>query len=140
MGNFILVNIRDDKAVRKRQKDYSLIQSVILPYYCEGYVCFSLNKNYSWEELIYLFLNGDEDEEIGSISIIAEKFPCELYKFICNHADCFTNKKLKFVLDYVVPSYLPIILSKEQLLDYKFKNEHLSNIWVKILTVIKNHL
>lgn len=57
-------------------------QSVILPYYCECYVCFSLNKDFSFEELINLFLQSYDDEMIGAISVIAESYPYELYKHI----------------------------------------------------------
>ena len=140
MKNFVLVNIRDEKKLKKYQKDRSLKQSVILPYYCEGYACFSSNKDYSFEELINLFLQGSDDEEIGAISIIAESYPRELYNLICDHSDYFPLKKLKFIFEFVVPSYLPLILPKERLIDYKFNEKYLNDTWVNILVVIRERL
>lgn len=140
MKNFVLVNIRDERKIKKHQKDDSLKPSVILPYFCEGYACFSSNKAYSFDELIHLFLHGNEDEIIGAISIIAERYPHELYKHICHHADCFAPEKLKFLFDYVVPSYLPLLLPKERLPNYVFDEEFTSDIWVNILVAIRSLL
>ena len=138
--NFVLVNIRDEKEIKKYQKDQSFEQSVILPYYSEGYICFSSRQNYSFEELTEMFFQGDEDEQIGAISIISERYSCELYRLICNQSDCFSPKKLRFIFDFVVPSYLPLILPKERLMDYEFAQEFLSDIWVNILVKIRSLL
>lgn len=140
MKNFVLVNIRDEKELKKYQKDRSFKESVILPYYGEGYICFSSRNNYSFEELTKMFLQGNEDEQIGAISIIAERHPCELYRFICNQSSCFSPKKLRFIFDFVVPSYLPLILPKERLIDYEFAQEFSNDIWVNILVEIRSLL
>ena len=140
MKHFVLVNIRDEKKIKKYQKNRSFKQSVILPYYGEGYSCFSSCKNYSFEELIKIFLEGDEDEQIGAVSIIAESHPCELYRLICNQRDGIPLEKLRFIFDFVIPSYLPLILPKERLIDYKFENEYSNDVWVNILLEIRSLL
>lgn len=140
MRCFKLVNIRDEKKIKKYQKNHSFKQSDILPYYGEGYICFSSCENYSFEALIKMFLQGNEDEQIGAISIIAESYPCELYKSICNYSDYYTHKKLKFIFDFVVPSYLPLILPKERLMNYEFDDEFSNDIWVNILVAIRSRL
>ena len=140
MKNFVLVNIRDEKKVKKYQKNCSFKQSIILPYYGEGYTCFSSRKNFSFEELAKMFLQGDEDEQIGAISIIAERHPCELHRIICNQRYNFPLEKLSFIFDFVVPSYLPLILPKERLIDYEFDKEFSNDIWVNILEVIRSLL
>ena len=137
MKNFVLVNICDEKKLRKHQKDRSLKQSVILPYYGEKYVCFSSCKDYFFEELIKMFLQGNDDEQIGAISIIAEKYPRDLYWLIRNQRNYFSPKKLKFIFDFVLPDYLPLVLPKEQLIDYEFNKEYSNDIWVNILMEIR---
>ena len=140
MKNFVLVNIRDEKKLKKYKRNRSFEQSVILPYYSEGYICFSSRKNYTFEELTKMFLQGDDDEQIGAISIIAESHPCELHQLICNQKDNFSPEKLRFIFDFVVPSYLPLILPKERLIDYEFNKEFSSDIWVGILVEIRSLL
>lgn len=140
MKNFVLINIRDEKQLRKYQKDRYLRQSVLLPYYEEGYICFSSRENYSFEELTEMFLVGDEAEQIGSVSIIAEYYPDELYRFICDQRQNLPSKKVKFILDFVIPSYLPIALPKERLMDYELHQDMSDDIWVKILLVIRTLL
>lgn len=137
MKNFVLVNIRDERQLTKYIKNRFLKQSVILPYYSDAYMCFSSGENYSFKELMKMFLQGDEDEQIGAFSIIAEKYPCELYKLICNQIDFFSPQKLRFILNIVIPSYLPLILPKERLMDYEFAQEFSNDIWVKILLEIR---
>lgn len=140
MRKFKLVNSRDEKKIAKYNGNGSWKQSILLPYYREGYICFSCNKDYSFEELINMFFHGNDDEQIGALSIIAESYPRDLYKLICNHSGCFPPRKLKFIFDFVVPSYLPLILPKERLMDYKFNEEFLNDIWVNILVAIRSHL
>lgn len=133
-GQFLLKN-----KLKKCQKDISLKQIVILPYFREEYICFSCNRDYSFEELINLFLQDDDAEEIGAISVIAESYPYDLYKFISNN-NYLNYRKLKFIFDYVVPGYLPLVLPRERLMDYEFNEEFLDNTWVKILLVIRSYL
>ena len=140
MKNFVLVNIRDEKNLNKYKKSLAYKQSVILPYYSEGYTCFSLHKNYSFEQLIKIFLQGTEEEQIGAISIIAERYPYELYQLIYCRKDCFSQKKLKFILDFVIPSYLPLVLPKERLINYEFDKEFSNDVWVNILVKIRSLL
>ena len=137
MKNFVLVNIRDEKNIKKYEKDCYFKQSVILPYYADGYLCFSSCNNYSFEELLKMFLKGDEDERIGAISIIAESYSCELYQLICNEKACLSLENLRFIFDFVIPSYLPLVLPKERLIDYEFDDEFSNNLWVKILLEIR---
>ena len=140
MKNFVLVNIRDEKELKKYQKNHSFRQNIILPYYNEGYVCFSSRETYSFEELITLFLNGDTDEQIGAISIIAKHYPSELYQIISEQSNLFSLKKIKFIFDYVAPSYLPIVLPQEQLNNYEFDNEYAKDVWVNILMMLRSLL
>ncbi len=137
MEKFKLVNICDEKAFGKYNSNCYWKKSVLLPCYREGYICFSCNENYSFEELIKIFLHGNDDDQIGAISIISEKYPCELYKFICNQRDYFPPKKLKFLFELVVPSYLPLVLPQERLMNYEFNQELLNDIWVNILVEIR---
>lgn len=110
-----------------------------MPYFREEYICFSCNRDYSFEELINLFLQDNDAEEIGAISVVAESYPYDLYKFISNN-NYLNYRKLKFIFDYVVPGYLPLVLPKERLMDYEFNEEFLDNTWVKILLVIRSYL
>lgn len=138
MGNFVLVNNRDEKKIKKYKKNCYFKQCDILPYYGDAYLCFSSCKEYSFEELIKMFLKGDEDEQIGAISIVAESYSCELYRLICNHRDNFPLEKLRFIFDFVVPSYLPLILPRERLIDYEFDKEFANDTWVNILVEIRS--
>ena len=139
MKDFVLVDIHDKNKLKKCQRDISLKQIVILPYFREEYICFSCNRDYSFEELINLFLQDNDAEEIGAISVIAESYPYDLYKFISNN-NYLNYRKLKFIFDYVVPGYLPLVLPKEQLMDYEFNEEFFDNTWVKILLEIRFYL
>jgi len=87
-----------------------------------------------------MFLQDNDNEQIGAISIIAERYPYELYRFIRDNRDCFPLQKLRFILDFVVPSYLPLIIPKEQLLCYEFSKEYSNDIWVNILSEIRTLL
>ena len=113
---------------------------VLLPCYRERCVCFCNNEDLSFEELTKTFIQGNDDEQIGAISIIAEDYPFELYRFICNQKDNFSPEKLRFILDFVIPSYLPLILPKEQLINYEFDKEFSNDIWVNILMEIRSIL
>lgn len=140
MAKFKLVNIFDEKKIDKYNSNCFWKQCVLLPYYRERYICFSHNEDFSFEELTKTFLQGNDDEQIGAISIIAERYPCELYRWIYNQRDYFPPKKLRFIFDFVVPSYLPLILPKEQLIDYEFNKEFSNDIWVNILVEIRSLL
>ena len=138
MGNFVVINIRDEKEIKKCRENPFFKQSVILPHYVEGYVCYSSScKNYSFEELIKMFFQGNEDEQIGAVSIVAENYPCELYQFICHQKNKIPYEKLRFIFDCVIPGYLPLVLPKEGLMDYKFNSEFSNNTWVKMLEEIR---
>ena len=133
MKNFKLISIYDEKSLNKYNSDSRWKESDLLPRFSERTVCFSCNREFSFEELIELFLHGNGAEEIGSISIIAEHFPQELYHLICDRKNMFHSKKLRFLLEEVAPSYLPLVLPAERLMDYEFKEEFLNDIWVDIL-------
>lgn len=139
MNYFILVSIRDEEA-KKYYEDSSLKQIPILPHYREGYLCFSAAIDYSFHELISFFSLGNDSERIGSISIIAENFPDELYKFICCEKEHISDKLLKFLLYSVIPDYLPFILPKDRMLDYEFSDNLSNDIWVKILGITRSIL
>ena len=64
----------------------------------------------------------------------------ELYKFLGDRNHQMPSKKLKFLLDYVIPSYLPLILPNEKLENYNFNKNFSNDIWVNILTVIRSRL
>lgn len=112
MNNFKLISISNSRELNKYINDSCWNCSVLLPYYQERYACFSYNKDYSFEVLIDLFLYGNDSDQIGAISLIAEKFPYELYKFISDDKKYIPLNKLKFLLNIVIPSYLPLILPK----------------------------
>lgn len=93
MKRFILINVRDIKKIIKYNNDCLWKRSNILPYYKDEYMCFSRNENYSFDELINLFLGSTDEEEIGSISVIAENFPYELYMFVYENRNHVPKKK-----------------------------------------------
>ena len=140
MKNFIVINLHDERKINKYLIDNSFKQIDILPYFCEGYVCFSLNKEFSFDELIILFLKGTDDEQIGSISVIAEKHPYELYDYICKYSDTIPLNKIKYIYEYVIPDYLPLYLPKDRLKNYEFGEDCSDDIWVKILRFINTQL
>lgn len=140
MGCFRLISIRHTKEIKKYNNDFNWKRSTLLPYYREGYVCFSRNKDYSYEELKKLFIYGNDDEQIGAISVIAECFPNELYQSMCDDSCYIPVKRINYLLDYVIPNYLPLILPKEQLVDYNFSDAFFDDIWVRILAEIKLRL
>lgn len=139
MKQFVLVSIRDKK-IKSYYEESSLKQIPILPLYREGYVCFSSGIDYSFHELINFFMLGNDSERIGSISIIAENFPDELYEFICCEKEHISDKLLKFLLNSVIPGYLPFILPKDRVLDYEFSDNLSNDIWVKILGITRSIL
>ncbi len=133
---FLLISIRNERKIKKyNNRNFKKVN--ILPCYSEEYVCFSLSKEYSFEELITLFLYGNSEEQIGAVSIIAQDYDYELYEFICAHGEIFGVKKLKYLLEYVVPDFLPLSLPKERLAGYRFDEEYSNCVWVKILTEIR---
>lgn len=140
MSKFKLVNICDKKKIGKYSSNGFWKQSVLLPCYREKYICFSCNEDLSFEELIQTFIHGNDEEQIGAMSIIAERYPCELYRLICSQRNYLSQQKLRFIFDVVVPSYLPLILPKERLIDYEFDKELSNDIWVNILVEIRSLL
>lgn len=140
MAKFKLVNICDEKKIRKYSSNGFWKQCVLLPCYQERYICFSSNEDLSFEELTLTFIHGNNDEQIGAMSIIAERYPCELHRLICSQKDCFSPKKLRFIFDFVVPSYLPLILPKERLIDYEFDKDFSDDTWVNILVELRSLL
>lgn len=140
MKSFALVNVRDEKKVKEYKKSPSFKQSEILPCYSEGYICFSSRKDYSFEELMKMFLQGDEDERIGAISIIAERFPHDLYDFIRDNNHYIPSQQVKFLVESVASSYLPLVLSANELTTYIFDEDYSDDIWVKILTALQSRL
>jgi len=140
MTKFKLVSFFDEKKIRKYSSSNSWKQCPLLPWYGERYVCFSRNEENSFEELVKTFLKGNSDERIGAISMIAERYPGELYQLICNQRDFFSLSKLRYIFYDVIPSYLPLYLPKERLMDYEFVGEFSNDIWVKILVELRTRM
>lgn len=140
MKNFVLVNIRDEIKLKKYQENRSVNQIDILPYYGEGYACFSSRKEHSFEELIRMFLKGDEDEQIGAISVISKKYPTDLYKYLSDNLDSLPSRSIKFLLYRVVNSYLPLVIPEDDLLGYDFGDNCSNDIWVNIFLLIRADL
>ena len=137
MAKFKLVNACDEKKIDKYSNSCFWKQCVLLPCYRERYVCFCNNEDLSFEELTKTFIQGNDDEQIGAMSIIAERYSCELHRLICSRRDYFSPQKLRFIFDFVVPSYLPLILPKERLIDYEFDKKFSNDVWVNILAEIR---
>lgn len=140
MKEFILIHARNEKKLKLYQADPKWRQSPILPSFSEGYICFSANKDFTFEELLNLFLCGNTDEKIGAISLIAEEFPHHLYERIHNHLDLFSPNKLQFLINDVAPQYLPLILPEEKRSTYEFGKEFSDDVWVKIWNELKTYL
>lgn len=140
MNNFVLIDISDETKLNKYSNDPHWNRSALLPYYQERYVCFSYGENRSFEFLIDLFLHGNDSDQIGAVSLIAERFPEELYVFLRDSENYIPHNKLKFLSDIVVPSYLPLFLPREKLMSYDFQKCFSDDIWVRILSEIKLRL
>lgn len=139
MKHFRLVSVYDEKKQHQYESDPCLKRSDLLPSF-ERTVCFSDNRDFSFEELMTLFLRNKKEDSIGAISVIAEHFPAELYRFICDNAENISPKTWRFLCEEVIPCYLPLVLPKERLMDYAFSEEYASDIWVAILTEVRSHL
>lgn len=140
MKEFILIIAHDEKKLKLYQANSDWRQSAILPSFSEGYVCFSAKKDFTFEELLDLFLRGNTNEEIGAISLIAEEFPRHLYERIHDHIDLFSPKKLHFLINDVIPQYLPLILPEKEWSVYEFGKEFSDDVWVKIWNEIRGYL
>lgn len=140
MKQFEMVNICNTYKVYKYERSNEWIKSEIIPYYRERYACYALRKEYDFNELITLYLERNGAVQVGAISVIAEKFALELYGFICKKGKDIPRRKIKFLYEYVVPDYLPIILPRCILLQYDFTQTYPNDIWVKIYEKIKTYL
>lgn len=140
MGSFKLVRICDEKGMDQYTGNGSWKPCVLLPCYRERYACFCQSGDLSFEELIKMFFHGNDDDQIGAMSLIAENYPDELYQMICIEQSAFSHKSLKFIFEFVLPDYLPLFLPKEQLTDFEFDKEFSNDIWVRILKKIRSLL
>ena len=140
MPKFKLVDLCDEKKIGKYSSSGVWKSCVLLPYYRERYMCFCNSEDLSFEELTQIFIQGNDDNQIGAMSMIAERYPCELYQLICSRRNDFSPQKLRWIFDCVVPDYLPLVLPKERLMDYMFDKEFSNNIWVNILVEIRSLL
>lgn len=134
------MNIYDEKKIKRYICNNSWKQCELLPYYRERYVCFCQVGDLSFEELIKIFFRGNANDQIGAMSIIAEKYPDKLYQLICKGHDTFSHKALRFILDFVLPDYLPLFLPKDRLMNYEFGREFSNDIWVRILMEVRSLL
>lgn len=137
MKSFVIVSMFAERKIDKYLADSAWRPSTILPDFGERDTCFAANREFSFEELIGLFLHGCEDERIGALSMIAEKHPAELYQFILHHKNEIPKRRIRFLLNYAVRKYLPLLLRQEQLMDYVFPEEYKEDIWVKMLMEIR---
>lgn len=137
MSEFVLINITNCKKIDRYQNDMGWNKVFILPYYADVYVCFSRLEMYGFEQLMQIFMGGNDDEQIGSISLIAEYYPSELYQYLTVHGDTVSKRKKYFLMEKVIPDYLPIYLPSNKLHSFNFNPEEMKNIWVRILQVLK---
>lgn len=140
MADFKMISIRDFKKESKYIHDSSWKRSVLLPCFREDYTCFCRNKDYSFDELNWLFFHGNDSDQIGAISVIAEQFPYELYEFIKDSNHYIPSKHSKFLLQFVIPDYLPLILPKDKLTIYVFSETYSDDIWVNILAAMRTRM
>ena len=140
MARFKLVDLCDEKKIGKYSGGGVWKACALLPCYRERYMCFCSCENLSFEELTEIFIQGRDDDQIGAMSLIAERYPCELYQWICSRRNDFSPQKLRWIFDHVVPDYLPLALPKEQLMEYTFDKEFSNDIWVNIFTEIRSLL
>ncbi len=140
MNYFELIGTGDGTKLNKYSNDPHWNRSALLPSYQERYVCFSYGGNRSFEFLIDLFLHGNDSNQIGAVSFIAERFPDRLYDFLRDSRNNIPRNKLKFLSDAVIPSYLPLFLPREKLMSYDFQESFSDDIWSRILSEIKLRL
>ena len=139
MKQFVIVSIFDDKKINKYHEDNMWKKSDLIPFF-DSEICFSRNKEFAFEDLIELFLHGDEDEQIGALSIIAENFSAELLEYLNLKEDTIPVERVKYLMNYVLPDYLPLYLSKEKLITYEFSENYKDDVWVKILYWLRKRL
>lgn len=114
--------------------------SPIIPCYADRYLCFSVKKTFSFDELIRLFFDSEiEDDQIGAISLIAENYPDELYEFILHNDEIVPLPKKEFLLQKVVYYNLPLLLPKESFLNYNFEKDYSNDVWVKMLKTLRQY-
>ena len=140
MRKFVLIEIHDIRKFTKYKKNSRWKQIPILSFFSEAYACFARNEILSFNDLIELFLQGDDDHRIGSMSIIAEMYPLELYAFLCNNIDFFSVQNLNFLISFVIPTYLPSTIYSDQIGSYCFEERLVDNVWVKILQIAQIHM
>lgn len=150
--NFILLNVHDDFEKTLKKYRFSQVSDNIyiknkeiwheielIPVYRDLYWCLMRDCNYSFDELSEWFSGKNKDDKIGAISIIAKDYPQKLYELISINGSRIGKKEAKFLLESVVPDFLPIILPREKLIEYDFKGEYKQDIWVKIFEKLKTY-
>ena len=137
MNVFRLVELCDERALRKCAGDPALRPSPLLPCYRDTYACFARGRDLPFDELIGRFLGDEEDEAIGAISLIAERYPQELYAFVRDGGEYLPPEKRRFLWERVIPGYLPLILPPERLRDYAFGAEYADDVWVSMRDLIR---
>lgn len=140
MHNFDIINIRDTKQLLKYTNDPSWRKISLIPLYSEGYCCFASNREFNFDELIDLFLHGSESDRIGSISLISEHFSSEFRNFVCDNNNYIPRNKVEYLINNVVPSFLPLLLPKDKIIDYVFDETYSDDHWVQTLQGLKKRL
>lgn len=139
MKYFILNNISNQNKIKRLEQNKSLTLSYLLPKYNERYICYRLNIEFSFEKLMSLFINGNDDEVIGSMSYIAEVYSYELYNYLLINLDSINTRKIIFIYENVIQNYLPVFVPLDKLNTYYFDNSFQDDIWVKILLLIREN-
>ena len=112
-------------------------QIEIIPYYYNGYWCLTTQNKANFNQLWSFFLNGNDDELIGSISLIVDKYPKQLLSQVTQDINLLKKKIVKFLLNDVIPDYLPIVVDRKKIMTQIIPEEYEKNIWVKLLNELK---
>lgn len=137
MKAFKIISNSNEYQIKKYENDSKWIKIDILPHYAERFICFTTLHEHSFNILIKFFLSKDDEQRIGSMSIIAQQYSNELYAFIDNPNNHISSKDLNFIFNNVVVDFLPLLLPKDKVLSCQFNEPHNSDIWVEILQAIK---
>lgn len=139
MNNFVILNIHNDKLINKYTNNPTWKRIYIIPFYSDAYCCFARDREFYFDELVDLFLYGNESDQIGSISLISKYFSKEFREFVCDSNNFIPMNKVKYIINNVVPSFLPLVLPKDKIVEYVFDKKYSSDDWVQILQGLKNN-
>lgn len=133
---FSIVNISNVGEVERYNTDEEWVKSPLLPQYGELFVCFRKDGTYDYNTLLNLFLFDDSTQEIGAISLIAEYYSEDLLDSLSKD-NRITEEKAMFLLNNVIPFYLPLVIPPAGIERYIFSTDYQDNTWVKILEATK---